>query len=116
MSMKNLLYIILVLIAFASCEADKGMIKGTAVAENGDQTISSGITVKLYNSDAILKETTTTNSNGEFVFSDIKSGNYYIGATLVVGAETFDTGNRPQMVYVSDEIVKEVALTLVKRE
>ncbi|MBS2212921.1 hypothetical protein KEM09_15995 [Carboxylicivirga mesophila] len=113
--MKKLIYIVFAVLLFASCEADKGVIKGQAEAVNGDEVITSNITVNLYNSDSSLTETTTTNANGEFAFTDLNSGNYYIGATVTVGDQIFDTGNRPQMVYVNDDIVKEVALSLTAK-
>ncbi len=52
---------------------------------------------------------------GDFAFTDLNSGNYYVGATVTVGDRTFDTGNTPQMVYVNDDIVKEVAFTLTAK-
>ncbi len=113
--MKKLFYIALILVAFASCKSDDGLILGTASAVDGDNTILSGITVKLYTTETDLYKTTLTDSKGDFVFTDLESGNYYIGATLVKGEDTFDTGNRPMIVYVNDDIEKKVALSLTKK-
>jgi len=109
--MKRIIYLSLLLIVFAACSKNDGKIHGTAAA--GDQV--SGITVKLYTMETDLYSTTQTDSKGEFWFEDLPSGNYYIGATVTVGDETWDTGNTPQVVYVSDEITKEVALALKKK-
>jgi hypothetical protein len=93
-----------------SCTKDQGKIIGTASADGGN--ILSGITVKLYDDGTGLQSTTTTDNTGSFTFSDLEAGNYYIGATIISGTDTFDTGNRPQIVYVGDEIEKEVTLNL----
>ncbi len=112
--MKKIVYVAFVLFALVSCnKANNGMIDGTASADGGN--IVSGITVKLYTIDAELYDTATTDNEGNFTFSDVKSGNYYIGATVEANGETYDTGNTPQVVYVSGEIVKEIALSLSKR-
>ena len=110
---KLLIYIGLISFSLASCTKDQGKIIGTASADDGN--ILSGITVKLYDDDASLNSTTTTDNTGNFTFSDLEAGNYYIGATIISGTDTFDTGNRPQIVFVSDEIEKEVALNLTKK-
>ncbi|MGQ1889906.1 SdrD B-like domain-containing protein [Thermophagus sp. OGC60D27] len=112
--MKKIIFLGFLLVSLLGCEADEGRIVGFASANDGD--ILSEITVKLYNMDAEIIETTTTDSNGKFVFSGLKSGNYYIGATVTVDGKTYDTGGTPQIVYVSDEISKEVTLTLILRE
>lgn len=112
--MKKILFLGAILIALFACEADEARIVGNASADDGN--IVSGITVKLYDMDTDLIATTTTDSNGKFVFSDLESGNYYIGATVTVDGNTYDTGFTPQVVYVSDEISKEVSLTLTLRE
>ncbi len=109
--MKRILYLAVLLIAFAACKKNDGKIHG--VAEAGD--VVSGITVKLYTIETDIYATTTTDNEGEFWFEDLPAGNYYIGATTEIDGETWDTGNTPQVVYVSDEIVKEVALTLKKK-
>jgi hypothetical protein len=62
-----------------------------------------------------LYKTTTTDTKGDFVFSNLEKGNYHIGATVIAGTDTFDTGNVPRIVYVNDEIVKEVSLSLSAR-
>jgi predicted phage tail protein len=113
--MKKLFYIVFILAALVSCSKKDGTIKGTASAEDGDNVILSGISVMLYTDGAVLHSSTTTNNEGEFTFTGLANGNYYIGAAVAVGEDMFDTGNRPQMVYVNDEIVKEVALTLTKK-
>jgi len=109
--MKRILYLALLLFAVAACSKNNGEIHGTAVA--GD--VVSGITVKLYTMETDLYATTTTNNEGEFWFSDLPSGNYYIGATTTIDGAVWDTGNTPQVVYISDEITKEVALALKKK-
>lgn len=111
--MNRIIYIGLILVAMISCSKSDGTITGTASANDG--AITSDITVKLYTTETDLHSTTMTNSEGEFAFTDLESGNYYIGATVIVNSDTFDTGFTPQLVYVSDEIVKEVTLTLNKR-
>jgi hypothetical protein len=109
--MKRILYLAVLLIAMAACSKNDGEIHGTA--EAGD--VVAGITVKLYTMDTDMYATTTTDDKGEFWFSDLPAGNYYIGATITINGEDWDTGNTPQVVYVSDEIVKEVALALKKK-
>lgn len=113
-NMKKIIYLAFVLLAIVACnKADNGTIIGTASADGGN--IVSGITVKLYTMETAEYATTTTDNEGNFTFSSIKSGNYYIGATVESGGETYDTGNTPQVVYVSGEIVKEVSLSLSKK-
>ncbi len=103
-----------VLLAMVACNKDNnGTINGTASADDGN--ITAGITVKMYTMDSNVYTTTTTDNEGNFTIANIKSGNYYIGATVEVGGVTYDTGNTPQVVYVSGEIVKEVALSLSKK-
>jgi hypothetical protein len=112
--MKKIIYIAFVLLAFVACnKADKGTIVGTASADGGN--IVSGITVQLYTMETELYTTTTTDNEGNFTFSDVESGNYYIAATVESGGETYDTGNTPQVVYVSGEIVKDISLSLSKK-
>ncbi|MCF6331867.1 MAG: carboxypeptidase regulatory-like domain-containing protein [Draconibacterium sp.] len=109
--MKKIFYIGLMVIALMACKSKDGTIMGSAKA--GDTL--SGITVNLYNMDSQLISTTSTDGNGNFVFSSLPSGNYYIGATIVIGSDTYDTGNLPKVVYVNDSIVKEISLTLTKK-
>ena len=111
--MKKIIYLAFLLLAITACSNDKGSVIGTASANGG--AIISGITVQLFTMSNDLYTTTTTDSQGNFIFSDIENGNYYIAATVVSGADTYDTGNAPRIVYVSDEIVKEVALSLSKK-
>ncbi|NPA37004.1 MAG: hypothetical protein GXO47_09160 [Chlorobi bacterium] len=106
--MKSILYTLVLLLAMISCTKEDGEIHGTAKADD----VIAGITVKLYTMETNLYKTTITDNNGEFWFTDLPSGNYYIGATITIGDEVWDTGNTPQVVYVSDEITKEVALSL----
>ena len=116
--MKRLLYAAIVIIAvMASCSKEKAEIYGNAIAISGSDTVAlEGITVKLYSENAELLKTTTTESEGDYVLSDLTSGNYFIGATISFGNDSvYDTGNQPQLVYVSDEIRKKVALTLSKK-
>ena len=109
--MKNILILILSLVLSVSCSKnDDGSIIGTASADGGN--IVSGITVKLYSEKAQLLKDTQTDSQGNFSFTGLSAGSYYIGATVTKDAVTWDTGNAPQIVYVGDEIVQEVALTL----
>ncbi|HSO88704.1 MAG TPA: SdrD B-like domain-containing protein [Draconibacterium sp.] len=112
--MKKIIYIAFVLLTMVACtNDDNGVIIGTASADDGK--IKAGITVQLYTMDTNLYTTTTTDNEGNFTISDIKSGNYYIAATVVSGGVTYDTGNTPQVLYVSGEIVKEVSLKLSKK-
>lgn len=113
--MKKILFIGLMLVALFACESKQGTIIGTAQAVTDGGTVVSGITVNLYTQDADLFKTTTTDSEGNFTFNDLESENYFIGATLAVGGDTYDTGNTPLVVYVNDKIVKEIALTLNKK-
>lgn len=112
--MKKIIYIAFVLLAFVACnKANDGTIIGTASADGGN--IVSGITVNLYTMEAVEYTSTTTDNEGNFTISNIESGNYYIAGTVESGGETYDTGNTPQVVYLSGEIVKEVSLSLSKR-
>ncbi|MGW9685329.1 SdrD B-like domain-containing protein [Flagellimonas sp. 2504JD1-5] len=109
--MKRILFLMLSLVMMISCSKDdEGSIIGTASADGGN--VVSGITVKLYNDKAALLNSTTTDGEGNFSFTGLEAGNYYVGATITVGDVVWDSGNTPQLVYVSDEIVKEIALTL----
>ncbi|MBJ6367431.1 carboxypeptidase-like regulatory domain-containing protein [Snuella sedimenti] len=113
--MKKILILILSLILFVSCsKKNDGSIVGTASAGGG--TVLSGITVKLYSENTSFLRDTQTDSEGNFAFTGLESGNYYIGATVTVEGDVWDTGNRPRIVYVSDEIVEEVALTLTQKQ
>ncbi len=111
--MKKILFITLIVFAAFACSKDEGTIVGIASADGGN--VLSGITVKLYDEDASMLKQTTTDNAGNFTFSGLESGNYYIGATITVNGEVWDTGNTPQMVFVSDDIEKEVTLTLNKK-
>ncbi len=112
--MKKIIYLAFVLLILSACSStDKGTIIGTASADGGK--IVSGITVQLFTMGTDLYTTTTTDNEGNFIISNIESGNYYIAATVESGGVTYDTGNAPRIVYISDEIVKEVALSLSKK-
>jgi hypothetical protein len=113
--MNKILFLGLFLFSLLSCEKEDGKIIGTASVDN-NKAVLSGITVKLYTMDTDLISTTTTDDKGKFVFSDLDSGNYYIGATITVDGKTYDTGVTPQIVYVGDEISKDVSLTLTLRD
>ena len=109
--MKRILFLIISMVLFVSCSKnDEASIIGTASADGGE--VLSGITVKLYSEDAELLFDTQTDGEGNFAFTGLEAGNYYIGATITIGDAVWDTGNTPQILYVSGEIVKEVALTL----
>ncbi|PXX27315.1 SdrD B-like domain-containing protein [Arenibacter sp. ARW7G5Y1] len=109
--MKKILFLIMSLALFVSCNKNnEASIIGSASADSGE--ILSGITVKLYSESTELLFDTTTDGEGNFSFTGLDEGNYYIGATITVGDVVWDTGNTPQIIYVSGEIVKEVALTL----
>lgn len=113
--MKRIYLILLALIITVSCSKDdEGSIFGSASAD--DENVLSGITVKLYTEETDLIRDTTTDGEGNFTFTGLEAGNYYIGATTVVRDTVWDTGNTPQVVYVGGEIAKEVALTLNKKE
>jgi len=112
--MKRILFLALSLTMMISCSKNnEASIIGTASADNGN--VVSGITVKLYTENAALLMHTNTDNEGNYSFTGLEAGNYYVGATITVGDAVWDTGNTPQLVYVSDEIVKEVALTLNQR-
>ena len=99
------------LFLFLSCsENNQGSIEGTASADDGN--VVSGITVKLYTENTKLLDKTQTDNEGNFVFTGLDSGNYYIGATVTINGEVWDTGNTPRIIYVGDEIVEIVSLTL----
>lgn len=94
-----------------SCSKDgDASIIGTASTSDG--AVLEGITVKLSTLDNELVEQVQTDSDGNFSFTGLDADNYYIGATITVDTEVWDTGNKPIMVYVSGEIIKEVALSL----
>ena len=113
--MKRIFFLLLALAITASCSKDdEGSIFGTASAD--DEQVLSGITVKLYTEETALIMDTTTDGEGNFTFTGLDTGNYYIGATTMVRDTLWDTGNTPQIVYVGGEIAKEVALTLNKKE
>lgn len=44
-----------------------------------------GVTVKLYDCQGVLKATTTTGSNGEYTFSSVNPGDYYVEFVLLPG-------------------------------
>lgn len=111
--MKKILFIIMIAFAAFACSKNDGTIFGTASADDGN--VVSGITVKLYNDNASQLHETTTDNAGNFSFTGLESGNYYIAATVTISGEVWDTGNTPQMVFVSGDIEKEVALTLSKK-
>lgn len=111
--MKKLLFIILVAFAAVACQKEDGSIYGTASADDGN--VVSGITVKIYTEDAQLYSQTTTDNTGNFRFDGLESGNYYIGATITINDDVWDTGNKPQIFFVGDEIDKFVELKLTKK-
>lgn len=115
MAMKKIILGFLLVFAFVSCESDKANIQGTAEAVNGENVYLKNIEVKLYGENENLVTTTKTNDKGDFFFSDLEDGNYYIGATLKVNDEIFDSGNVPQLFYVSDEITKKISIALTKK-
>ena len=112
--MKKLIYLSILLFAAVACTQSDGSIIGTASADDGN--VLDGITVKLYNQDIEMVTETTTDAEGNFVFTELDEGNYYIAATITVGGDVWDTGNTQQIVYVNDDIVKEVALNLSLKE
>ncbi|MBM1106543.1 hypothetical protein JQC67_10370 [Aurantibacter crassamenti] len=112
--MKNIFFLMALTLLLSCSKDNEGSIFGVASADNENQL--TGITVKLYTEEAALISTTSTDAEGSFFFNGLESGNYYIGATTVIRDTIWDTGNTPQIVYVGDEIAKEVALTLNKKE
>tara|TARA_B100001750_G_scaffold209354_1_gene189068 strand:+ start:106716 stop:107057 length:342 start_codon:yes stop_codon:yes gene_type:complete len=113
--MKKILLIILALGLATSCSKDdEASIIGTASADDGN--VLSGITVKLYTENTSLLLDTNTDGEGNFSFSGLDVGNYYIAATTVIRDTVWDTGNTPQIIYVGGEIQKEVSLTLTKKQ
>lgn len=112
--MKRIFILIITLAFVASCNKnDEASIIGTASADGGN--VTSGITVKLYNEGTDLVMDTTTDTEGNFSFTGLEAGNYFVGATITIDGTIWDTGNTPQQFYVSGEIVKEVSLTLTQK-
>jgi hypothetical protein len=111
--MRKLIYICILLFAVIACSKDDGTISGKASADAGK--VLQGITVKLYDDQANPFTETTTDGQGNYAFHGLASGNYYIAATITVGGAVWDTGNSPRLLYVGDEIVKNVTLTLTKK-
>ncbi len=99
------------MLTLSSCSKDdEGSIKGTAKANDG--AVVSGITVKLFNLNTDVISETETDGDGSFYFSGLDADNYYIGATITIDGEVYDTGNNAKLIYVGGEVEKEVALTL----
>ncbi|MEM9144061.1 MAG: carboxypeptidase-like regulatory domain-containing protein [Bacteroidota bacterium] len=112
--MKKLFFVLLTLVIAASCtKDDEGTIFGTASADDGN--VLSGITVKLYSENTQFLRDTTTDSEGNFTFTGVEEGNYYIGATITVEGVVWDSGNLPQIFYVGGEAEREVVLTLTQK-
>ncbi len=109
--MKKLLIIAFVVFVAFACSNDDATVSGTASA--GDTV--SGITVKLYDGALAVVKQTTTDASGNFVFSGLEEGNYYIGATITIDGSVWDSGNFPKAFFVSDEIEKEISLSLSKK-
>jgi hypothetical protein len=112
---KILSFILFVTLVFASCSDDEASVRGTAKGELNGKEIKADIKVILYTESASVYKTTLTDTAGNFSFSNVSSGNYYIGATKIIENDTIDTGNMPQSFYVGDKIDKEVALSLKKK-
>lgn len=111
--MKKVLFIVITILTLSCSKDGDGSIIGTASAN--DEAILSGITVKLFSLDSELLQQTETDSAGNFSFTSLDAENYYIGATITVDGEVWDTGNGPILVYVGGEIEKEIPLTLNKK-
>ena len=112
--MKNKLILIMFsLVLLVSCSKDSGSIFGVASAAGG--AVTDGITVKLWSESGNLIKETQTDSAGNYRFSGLEAANYMIGATITVDGDVWDTGNRPKIVYVGDEIDEEVTLNLTKK-
>ncbi|WP_322511357.1 SdrD B-like domain-containing protein, partial [Chloroflexus sp.] len=54
------------------------------IAEDGEEGVS-GVTVRLYRSDGVLVGTTVTGSNGEYLFTNLPPGSYYLEFELPNG-------------------------------
>ncbi|MCE4564542.1 carboxypeptidase regulatory-like domain-containing protein [Maribellus sp. CM-23] len=114
--MKKIIYILLCVFLFAACSEEDGTIIGTTKVEgSGVEAQMANITVKLYDSPTSVYKTTTTDANGDFIFSGLESGNYFVAATVVINGDTYDTGNVQYQVYVGGDIERPVSLTLTKR-
>ncbi|RIJ45998.1 hypothetical protein D1614_20995 [Maribellus luteus] len=114
--MKKIIYILLCVFLFAACSEEDGTIIGTTKVEgSGVEAQMANITVKLYDSPTSVYKTTTTDTNGDFIFTGLESGNYFVGATVVINGDTYDTGNVQYQVYVGGDIERPVSLTLTKR-
>lgn len=67
------------------------------IQDSGEPGVS-GVTVKLYNCNDDLIATTTTDSNGNYLFSDLVPGDYYVLFVLPAGYTftTQDTGSNDE--------------------
>lgn len=111
--MKKIIFILFAIFSLSCSKDDEGSIIGTASANDG--AVVSGITVKLFTLNTDLIAQAETDAEGNFSFAGLDADNYYIGATVTIASELWDTGNRAQLIYVGGEIQKEVALTLNKK-
>lgn len=67
--------------------------------QDNDEAGISGINLSLYDADATLVQSVTSNANGEYLFENVSPGNYYIEATGFDGfvAATNDAGSDDQL-------------------
>jgi len=103
--MKNLLFIIsLVAIIFTSCKKDDGSIAGTVTyANGGEQVAVKDAVVRLYSvklaNDGTIEgganqtpiAETKSNEKGEFAFTDMEEGNYWITAVGTIDGVKYGT-------------------------
>ena len=63
--------------------------------QDNNETGLSGVTVELYNCNDVLQTTVTTGQNGEYLFSQLLPGDYYVKFTLPNGYQfsSQDAGN-----------------------
>ena len=112
--MKKKLFILLMIFALSCSKNNEGSIVGTASTNDG--AVVSDITVKLFDMNVDLISQTKTDAEGNFYFGGLNAGNYYVGATITIDGEIWDTAsNKNKLIYMGGETQKKVALILNKK-
>ncbi len=103
--MKKILFILgILMVLMTSCEKDDAVISGeVSYSLSGESTPVSSATVRLYKvkladdgkiegaSDLHAIEEVSTNADGEYAFTDLKEGNYWITAVATINGQTYGT-------------------------